>query len=131
MINFYLFIAKELNYEKMEGNWVQIDSAVVDTPDPFPIPKKLEGLPGNLIYFSLGSMASSYKPLMDRFLQILSELPHRFIISTGYYHDEYNLSSNLYGEKYVKQLAVLQSVDCFITHGGKYTLSTNQLPVGN
>lgn len=98
---------------------MRIDSAIVDTPDPFPIPKKLEGLPGVLVYFSLGSMASSFKPLMDRFLQILSELPHRFIISTGFYHDEYNLSANLYGEKYVQQLRVLNLVDCFITHGGK------------
>ena len=109
---------KELDYEKMNGNWVRIDSSVVDTPDPIPIPKKLEGLPGKLIYFSLGSMASSYKPLMDRLLKIVSELPHRFIISTGYYHEECNLPANLYGEQYVNQLAVLQIVDCFITHGG-------------
>lgn len=104
-------LPKELEYERMDGNWVRIDSTVVDTPEPFPVPKKLESLPGKLIYFSLGSMASSYKPLMDRLLAILSEIPHRFIISTGYYHEEYKLPTNLYGEQYVKQLAVLQSVE--------------------
>ena len=107
----------------MDGNWLRIDSAVIDAPDPCPIPKKLEGLPGKLIYFSLGSMSSSYKPLMDRLLKILAELPHRFIISTGFYHDEYNLSANLYGEQYVSQLAVLQLVDCFITHGGNNSVT--------
>ena len=104
-------LPKELDYEKMDGNWLRIDSAVVDTPEPFKIPAKLEGLPGKLIYFSLGSMSSSYKPLMDRLLAIMGEIPHRFIISTGFYHDEYKLPANLYGEKYVNQLAVLQSVE--------------------
>lgn len=56
---------KELDYVsdtiKLPGNFVRIDSAIVDIPSPFTMPEKLKNKPGKLIYFSLGSMASCYK----------------------------------------------------------------------
>lgn len=113
---------EELNYEtdvvKMPGRWVRTESAVTDTPDPFPIPKKLENLPGKLIYFSLGSMASCYKPLMTRLLKMFGQMGHRFIVSTGLIGEQYELAANQYGEKFLNQLAVLQTVDVYITHCG-------------
>lgn len=48
---------------------------------------------------------------MERLLKIFSELPHRFIVSTGLIGEEYKLSENQYGEKFINQLAVLQTVD--------------------
>lgn len=103
----------ELDYANMEGNWVRMGSSITYTPDPFPIPQSLAKLPGRLIYFSLGSISSCYKPLMTRMLSILGEIEHRFIISTGPTGDQYAhlLSANQYGEKIVNQLAVLQSVE--------------------
>lgn len=106
---------KELDYQtetvRMPGHWVRCDSAITDSPDPFQVPDKLKNLPGALIYFSLGSMASCYKPLMNRLLKLFSEIPHRFIVSTGLVGEEYKLYDNQYGEKFINQLAVLQTVD--------------------
>lgn len=106
----------ELDYAKMEGNWVRMDSSICEAPDPFVIPQSLAKLPGCLIYFSLGTISSCYKPLMTRLLAILGEIKHRFIISTGPTGDQYAdlLSANMYGQKTVNQLAVLQSVEVLI-----------------
>ena len=87
-------------------------------PTPFDVPEKLKNLPGKLIYFSLGSMAAVYKPLMQKMLDVLEQLPHRFIISTGLIGEEYVMKDNMYGEKWLNQVAVLQTVDMIISHGG-------------
>ena len=63
-------------------------------------------------------MATSYKPLMNKMLEILAQLPHRFIVSTGMIGEHYTLADNMYGEKYLNQFAVLQTVDMVISHGG-------------
>ena len=79
----------ELDYAKMKGNWVRMDSSITEAPDPSPIPDKLAKLPGKLIYFSLGSISSCYKPLMTRLLRLLGEIEHRFIVSLGPIGDQY------------------------------------------
>lgn len=120
-LNVYNYPA-ELDYVteevKMPGRWVRAESAVTDSPDPFPIPKKLENLPGKLIYFSLGSMASCYKPLMTHLLEMFAGMNHRFIVSTGLTGEQYELAQNQYGEKFLNQLALLQTVDMYISHCG-------------
>ena len=107
----------------MPGNFCRIDSAVTEMPQPFAVPEKLRNQSGKLIYFSLGSMSSCYKPLMNRLLKIFSQINHQFIVSTGLIGEQYELSANQYGEKYLNQLAVLQSVDVFITHAGNNSLT--------
>lgn len=120
-LNVYNYPA-ELSYEtdevKMPGRWVRTESVVIELPKPFQIPSKLANLPGKLIYFSLGSMASCYKPLMSRLLKMFGEMNHRFIVSTGLIGEQYELAANQYGEKFLNQLAVLQTVDVYITHCG-------------
>lgn len=70
--------------------------------------------------FSLLFQASAYKPLMQKMIEILSELPHRFILSKGVRGHEYDaiMGDNLDGEIFINQLAVLQSVSMIISHGG-------------
>ena len=48
----------EPNFEfPKPGAWLRIDTPVMQPfPDPYPVPEKLKGKPGKLIYFSLGSM---------------------------------------------------------------------------
>lgn len=57
---------------------------------------------------------------MQKMIEILSELPHRFILSKGVLGHEYDaiMSDNLDGEIFINQLAVLQSVSMIISHGG-------------
>ena len=125
-LNIYNYPA-ELDYVtdvvKMPGNWVRLESSVDNTPEPFQIPKKLKNLAGKLIYFSLGSMSSCYKPLMNRLLKIFGEIPHRFIVSTGLIGEQFEIYKNQHGEKHLNQLSVLQSVDVFITHGGNNSVT--------
>lgn len=105
---------RELDYAEMEGNWVAMDSSITyPLSDALAVPEKLAKLPGKLIYFSLGSIASCYKPLMTRLLDILGQIEHRFIVSTGPIGDQYAglLSENQHGKPHLDQLAVLQSVE--------------------
>lgn len=52
-------------------------------------------------------------------IEILSELPHRFILSKGVLGPELEsiMGDNLDGEVFINQLAVLQSVSIAISHG--------------
>lgn len=57
---------------------------------------------------------------MIKMIEILSELPHRFILSKGIIGEEYSaiMGDNMEGENFVDQLAVLQTVEMIISHGG-------------
>ena len=57
---------------------------------------------------------------MTKMIEILSELPHRFIISKGVIGNEYDsiMGDNMDGENSLNQLSVLQRVSIIISHGG-------------
>lgn len=80
-------------------------------------------LPGKIIYFSLGSMASAYLELTTRLVDLIAEIPHRFIVSKGPLGDEFELPPNCVGGNFIDQNLVLRCVDVMITHGGNNTLS--------
>ncbi|NP_001310097.1 uncharacterized UDP-glucosyltransferase YjiC-like [Tetranychus urticae] len=105
--------------------WYRMD-AVIREPDdktPFSLPDNLVEKPGALIYFSLGSMGCVDLELMKRVISVCAKSPHRFIISKGPYHEQIELPDNMWGERYVNQIAILPHVDLVITHGGNNTLT--------
>ena len=71
-------------------------------------------------FCSLFIQATAYRPLMIKMIEILSELPHRFILSKGVIGHEYDsiMGDNMAGENFIDQLSVLQSVSMIISHGG-------------
>jgi UDP:flavonoid glycosyltransferase YjiC (YdhE family) len=89
----------------------------------FEIPQKLRNKSGKLIYLSMGSMGGADLELMKRLVSILSKSKHRFIVSKGVFHDQYELADNMWGEKTVPQIKVLSVVDLVITHGGNNTFT--------
>jgi UDP:flavonoid glycosyltransferase YjiC (YdhE family) len=91
--------------------------------DTFEIPEKLRNKSGKLIYLSMGSMGGTDVELMKRLVSILSKSKHRFIVSKGPLHDQYELADNMWGEKTVPQIKVLSVVDLVITHGGNNTFT--------
>ncbi|CAG2164923.1 unnamed protein product [Oppiella nova] len=91
--------------------------------DTFEIPESLKNRSGKLIYFSLGSMGSGNVELMKRLVAILSKSKHRFIVSKGVKHNEYELADNMWGERSVPQVKVLPIVDLMITHGGNNSVT--------
>ena len=58
---------------------------------------------------------------MQRLVAELADTPHRYIVSTGPQHAEYELAENMVGEEFLPQTSVLPHVDAVITHGGNNT----------
>ncbi|XP_074599743.1 NDP-glycosyltransferase YjiC-like [Brevipalpus obovatus] len=119
-LGFYHY-AEDLDYHEFGPtypNWYRVDFCVRESKKKFDIPSKLQKLPGKLIFFSMGSLASIDHDVMKMLLKVLSKSPHRFIVSTGACGDELELYDNMWGEPYVDQIAILQTVDLVITHGG-------------
>ncbi|NP_001310088.1 uncharacterized UDP-glucosyltransferase YjiC-like [Tetranychus urticae] len=104
-------------------NWVRLDSSI-RSPETlnFEIPEKLKDKPGKLIYVSMGTLASALPELLTMILNPLANSPHRFIVSTGINGDSIKLHDNMWGDKFVNQVALLPKVDLFITHGGSNSL---------
>ena len=76
-----------------------------------------------LVYLSLGSLGSADVELMQRLVELLADTPHRYIVSRGPRHDEYELADNMIGEEFLPQTSVLPHVDAVITHGGNNTVT--------
>ena len=121
-LNLSLYPA-EADYRRavpLPHTWHRLDSCVRGAGE-FALPEKLAGLPGRLIYVSLGSLGSADVDLMQRLVEALSGLPHRFIVSKGPQADAFELADNMWGEEYLPQPAILPLVDLVITHGGNNT----------
>lgn len=120
-------IPEELDYtdlRPLSSNWYRIDCfQTFEEVTGFQIPDKLRDKSGKLIYLSLGPMFSVDVPLMKRLVSILSKSKHRFMVSKGLLHDQYELADNMWGQEYVPQLQVLPIVDLVITHGGNNTIN--------
>ncbi|CAG2102399.1 unnamed protein product [Medioppia subpectinata] len=98
-------------------------SGNLDDLDAFELPQKLSNKSGKLIYLSLGSMGSGNVELMKKLVAILAKSKHRFIVSKGVKHNEYELADNMWGEKSVPQIKVLPLIDLMLTHGGNNTVT--------
>jgi MGT family glycosyltransferase len=124
-LNLYVY-AEWADYERSQdrpGRWHRLDSSVRTTEDPFELPEELRGGEGGLVYLSLGSLGSADVSLMERLVDVLGRTPHRFIVSKGPQHDEYDLADNMWGEEFVPQTSILPVVDLVITHGGNNTVT--------
>jgi UDP:flavonoid glycosyltransferase YjiC (YdhE family) len=58
---------------------------------------------------------------MTRLVAELADTPHRYVVSMGPQHAEYELADNMVGEEFLPQTSVLPHVDAVITHGGNNT----------
>lgn len=102
---------------------VAVDCFVRDVPDvEFVIPEQIAKGPGKLILFSMGSFGCANLKLMERLLSILAKSPNRFIVSKGPL--KYDLpGTNMWGDAFLPQTAILPQVDLVITHGGNNTVT--------
>ena len=58
---------------------------------------------------------------MRRLVDVLADTPHRYIVSKGPQHDEYELAPNMWGAEFLPQTSIVPLVDLVITHGGNNT----------
>jgi UDP:flavonoid glycosyltransferase YjiC (YdhE family) len=56
-----------------------------------------------------------------RLADVLSRAPHRFVVSKGPQHTEFELADNMWGDEFLPQPAILPQVDVVVTHGGNNT----------
>jgi MGT family glycosyltransferase len=130
-LNLYLY-PREVDYlrsKPLGDAWHNLESSVRGTDAEWTIPLELADGDGSLIYVSLGSLASGDVPLMKDLVAVLAETPHRYVVSKGPQHAEYELADNMVGEEFLPQVSVLPQVDLVITHGGNNT-TTESLHFG-
>jgi MGT family glycosyltransferase len=123
-LNLYLY-PREVDYPRLrrplEGTWHNLESSVRTTDAEWSVPAELADGDGSLIYVSLGSLGSGDVPLMKDLVAALAETPHRYVVSKGPQHAEYELADNMVGREFLPQVSVLPQVDLVITHGGNNT----------
>lgn len=121
--NLYLYpqVADYQRSRHLGPTWTRLASSVRKTDAPFEVPAELADGSGSLIYLSLGSLGSADVDLMARLADVLGRTEHRFIVSKGPRHAEYDLADNMWGAESVPQTNVLPHVDLVITHGGNNT----------
>ncbi len=130
-LNLYLY-PEEVDYPRsvpLGPTWHNLGSSVRTTDADWSPPSELAGGDGALVYVSLGSLGSGDVPLMKRLVEVLAETPHRYVVSKGPQHAEYELAENMVGEEFLPQVSVLPHVDLVITHGGNNT-TTESLHFG-
>jgi MGT family glycosyltransferase len=119
-LNLYLY-PRELDYprsRRLDPTWHNLETSVRTTDASWEPPERDGAV---LIYLSLGSLGSADVELMRRLVDVLSHTPHRFIVSKGPQHDQYDLAANMLGSEFLPQTSILPHVDLVITHGGNNT----------
>jgi MGT family glycosyltransferase len=120
-LNLFLY-PEEADYARAKPlgpTWHRLDSCVRSTEDEWP---ELTDFDAN-VYLSLGSLGSADVDLMRRLVDALADSPHRFVVSKGPQHDQYELADNMRGEEFLPQTTILPNVDLVITHGGNNTVT--------
>jgi UDP:flavonoid glycosyltransferase YjiC (YdhE family) len=125
-LNLYVY-PTELDYQTL-GNtwemktWMQINCLIEAKPlNKFKIPPNFGSRPGKLIYISMGPYASV--DVMKRLTKQLSETPHKYVVSKGPLHDQYDLPDNMWGAEDVPLEDVLLNMDLIICSGDTKTVS--------
>jgi UDP:flavonoid glycosyltransferase YjiC (YdhE family) len=131
--NLYVF-PEEADYvdaRPLERTWHRMDSSVRETDAEYMLPESVRNRPDGsaLIYLSLGSLGGADVELMRRLISVLSQTPHRYIVSKGPKHEQIELASNMVGAQMLPQTRVIPQVDLVITHGGNNT-TTESLHFG-
>jgi len=121
-LNLTLYPA-ELDYPRsrpLAATWHRLETCVRSTDDPW-TPPAPDGRA--LVYLSLGSLGSADLALMERLVELLGQTPHRYVVSKGPQHAEYELAENMVGTEFLPQTSLLTHVDGVITHGGNNTVT--------
>ncbi|MBA2382743.1 MAG: glycosyl transferase [Chloroflexi bacterium] len=124
-LNLYVYpqVADYVDRRPLDATWRRLDSSVRATDGAFELPADLANRPAGsaLIYLSLGSLGSADVALMRRLVAVLCDTPHRYIVSKGPQHAEYELAPNMWGADFLPQTKIVPLVDLVITHGGNNT----------
>ena len=125
--NLYVFPeqADYLDARPLDATWHRMDSSVRETDEPYELPSAVRDRPDGsaLLYLSLGSLGSADVDLMRRLVDVLGRTPHRYVVSKGPQHADYELADNMVGAEFLPQTRIVPQVDAVITHGGNNTVT--------
>jgi MGT family glycosyltransferase len=122
-LNLYLY-PEEADYARdaaLAPTWHRLETSVRGTDAEWSEPEGFAEQGKRLVYLSLGSLGSADVGLMKQLIEELAESPHRFVVSKGPQHTEFELADNMVGEEFLPQTRILPHVDLVITHGGNNT----------
>jgi MGT family glycosyltransferase len=114
---------RELDYPRsrqLGPSWHNLETSVRSTDDPWSPPAP-DGRA--LVYLSLGSLGSADLELMRELVELLAPTPHRYVVSKGPQHTDYELADNMSGSEFLPQTSILPHVDAVITHAGNNTVT--------
>lgn len=77
--------------------------------------------PGLVVLFSMGTIVTYEPVIMNRLLDILAAVPHKFVVSCGGAFDKVKLPENCVGAAYLDQKELYPIVDVVVAHGGNNT----------
>jgi MGT family glycosyltransferase len=125
VLNLYVY-PEAIDYtarRPLDATWHRLDSSVRGTDGDVELPAFIRDRPAGsaLIYLSLGSLGSADVGLMRRLVDVLSRTPHRYIVSKGPQHADYELADNMWGAEFLPQTKLIPLADLVITHGGNNT----------
>ena len=124
-LNLYVYpeVADYTDRRPLDRTWRRLDSSVRATDGDVALPAEMADRPSDagLIYLSLGSLGSADVSLMRRLVAVLADTPHRYIVSKGPQHAEFELAPNMWGAEFLPQTKIVPLVDLVITHGGNNT----------
>jgi MGT family glycosyltransferase len=125
VLNLYVYpqVADYTDRRPLDDTWRRLDSSVRATDGDIELPASMADRPAGtgLIYLSLGSLGSADVELMRRLVAVLADTPHRYIVSKGPQHADYELAPNMWGAEFLPQTRIVPQVDVVITHGGNNT----------
>ena len=124
-LNLYVYpqVVDYTDRRPLDATWRRLDSSVRQTDADVELPAVVTDRPEGsaLVYLSLGSLGSSDVELMRRLVSVLADTPHRYIVSMGPQHADYELAPNMWGAEFLPQTKLIPLVDLVITHGGNNT----------
>jgi MGT family glycosyltransferase len=124
-LNLYVFpqVADYTDRRPLGETWRRLDSSVRATDGEVELPPEMADRPtgSSLVYLSLGSLGSADVELMRRLVAVLGDTPHRYVVSKGPQHADYELAPNMWGAEFLPQTKIVPQVDLVITHGGNNT----------
>jgi MGT family glycosyltransferase len=125
VLNLYVYpqVIDYTDQRPLDETWRRLDSSVRTTDSDVELPHDVTDRPtgSRLIYLSLGSLGSADVGLMRRLVSVLADTPHRYIVSKGPQHADYELAPNMWGAEFLPQTKLIPDVDLVITHGGNNT----------
>ena len=110
-LNLYVYpeVADYTDRRPLDATWRRLDSSVRATDGDFELPPELANRPAGsaLVYLSLGSLGSADVDLMRRLVAVLADTPHRYIVSKGPQHADYELAPNMWGAEFLPQTKIV------------------------